>query len=61
MPSIDVAMQGSLRRSALDLLVAAVRPAVEQRDVITSVQGQITDAKTAWSSWDNCIQSNICK
>ena len=61
MPSINVAMERSLRRGALDLLVSAVRPAVERRDIVGSVAGQITDVRTAFSSWDNCMQANFCK
>lgn len=57
MPAVDVAMERSLRRGFLDLLVASLRPAVERRDI----QGQISDVKTAFSSWDNCMQVNYCK
>lgn len=61
MPAIDAAMERSLRRGALDFLAAAVRPAVEGRDTISNVQGSITDVKTAFSSWDNCMQASFCK
>ncbi|KAJ4297239.1 hypothetical protein N0V88_004157 [Collariella sp. IMI 366227] len=57
MPAVDVAMERSLRRGFLDLLVASLRPAVGRRDI----QGQISDVKTAFSSWDNCMQVNYCK
>lgn len=57
MPAVDVAMERSLRRGFLDLFVATLRPALERRDI----QGQITDVKTAFSSWDNCMQANYCK
>ncbi|KAK4132439.1 hypothetical protein BT67DRAFT_407222 [Trichocladium antarcticum] len=57
MPAVNVAMERSLRRGFLELLVASLRPAVERRDI----QGQITDVKTAFSSWDNCMQVNYCK
>lgn len=57
MPAVDVAMERSLRRGFLDFLVASVRPALERRDI----QGQISDVKTAFSSWDNCMQVAYCK
>lgn len=57
MPAIDVAMKRSLGRGFLDLLAASLQPAVQKRDVM----GQIMDVKTAFSSWDNCMQVNYCK
>ncbi|KAH6650644.1 hypothetical protein F5144DRAFT_55014 [Chaetomium tenue] len=57
MPSVNVAMERSLRRGFLDLFVASLRPALARRDL----EGQITDVKTAFSSWDNCMQVNYCK
>jgi hypothetical protein len=57
MPAIDVAMEQSLRRGFLDLFVATLRPAIERRDVVQ----QITDVKTAFSSWDNCMLATYCK
>ncbi|SPQ18284.1 d0b2a38b-8161-436b-bc96-16baac3e1365 [Thermothielavioides terrestris] len=57
MPAIDVAMERSLRRGFLDLLVGSLRPAFGRRDIT----GEISDVKTAFSSWDNCIQVNYCK
>ncbi|KAL2131583.1 hypothetical protein VTI74DRAFT_4880 [Chaetomium olivicolor] len=57
MPAVDVAMERSLRRGLLDVLVASLRPAVERRDLA----GQISDVKTAFSSWDNCMQVTYCK
>ncbi|KAH6853859.1 hypothetical protein B0I37DRAFT_409990 [Chaetomium sp. MPI-CAGE-AT-0009] len=57
MPAVNVAMERSLRRGFMDLLVASLRPALGRRDL----QGQITDVKTAFSSWDNCMQVNYCK
>ncbi|KAJ9139092.1 Fibroin-3 related protein [Pleurostoma richardsiae] len=61
MPSINIAMERSLRRSAVDLLIASLRPALERRDVITDAQDKITDVKTAFSSWDNCMKASFCK
>lgn len=62
MPSIDVAMIRSVatRRSFLDVVAAAVGPALYGRDV-SDVEGKITDVKTAFSSWDNCMQADFCK
>ncbi|KJR82595.1 uncharacterized protein SPSK_03223 [Sporothrix schenckii 1099-18] len=62
MPSIDVAMIRSVatRRSFLDVLAAAVGPAVYGRGV-ADVEGKITDVKTAFSSWDNCMKADFCK
>lgn len=61
MPTINVAMERSLRAGFMDLLAASLRPVFQRRDVITNVQGQITDVKTAFSSWDNCMQASFCK
>lgn len=65
MPSVDVAMEKSLRRGVVDgfkdLLSASLRPALEHRDAITEAQGQITDVKTAFSSWSNCMNAVYCK
>jgi hypothetical protein len=45
----------------MDLLSASLRPALERRDAITDAQGQISDVKTAFSSWDNCMNAVYCK
>ncbi|CAK7228622.1 hypothetical protein SEUCBS140593_006976 [Sporothrix eucalyptigena] len=62
MPSIDVAMVRSVatRRSVLDVLASAMGPVLYGRDV-SDVEGKITDVKTAFSSWDNCMQADFCK
>lgn len=54
MPSIDVAMERSVRRGAFDVLVNGLQPALENRSVVSDVQ-------TAFSSWDNCMQATYCK
>lgn len=61
MPSVNVAMERSLRGGFLDLLAASLRPAFERRDVITDAQGKANDVKTAFSSWDNCMNAVYCK
>ncbi len=61
MPSVDLAMERSIRGGALDLLARAVQAATEPRDALSNVGSQISDVKTAFSSWDNCMQANYCK
>ncbi|KFG87450.1 hypothetical protein MANI_001795 [Metarhizium anisopliae] len=65
MPSVDVAMARSLRPAAWQLIRDAVARSVAQsltkRDIVTEAQNQITDAKTAFSSWDNCMKAAFCK
>jgi hypothetical protein len=61
MPSVNVAMERSLRRGFFDLVAASLRPALERRDTVGNVQGQISDVKTAFSSWDNCMNAVYCK
>lgn len=61
MPSVDVAMARSVKEGFLDLLAASIRPGIDSRDVITDAQGHITDVKTAFSSWDNCMNASFCK
>lgn len=62
MPSIDVAMIQSVatRRTLLDVLATAVGPVLYGRDA-ADVEGKITDVKTAFSSWDNCMAADFCK
>jgi hypothetical protein len=57
MPAVDVAMERSLRRGFLDLFVASLRPALERR----GLSDQVSDVKTAFSSWDNCMAVTYCK
>ncbi|KAK3953231.1 hypothetical protein QBC32DRAFT_123498 [Pseudoneurospora amorphoporcata] len=61
MPTIDVAMRRSVQRGIVDgfvnLLVRSVQPALEERNVVQD----FNDAKTAFSSWDNCMQVDYCK
>jgi hypothetical protein len=50
-------MARSLRGGVWGSIATSLRPAMERRDII----GQANDIKTAFSSWDNCMQANICK
>ncbi|KAK2072659.1 hypothetical protein P8C59_006997 [Phyllachora maydis] len=61
MPAVDIAMRRSLGDGFVDLLVASLRPAFERRDGITNIPGKVTDVKTAFSSWDNCMKASYCK
>ncbi|KAH8884518.1 hypothetical protein GQ53DRAFT_396153 [Thozetella sp. PMI_491] len=62
MPSVNVAMQRSLREGLVDLVAASLRPALQRRDgTLTNIGNGISDAKTAFSSWDNCMQASFCK
>ena len=57
MAAVEAAMKRSLREGFAELLVASLRPALERRDL----QGQVADVKTAFSSWDNCMEVTYCK
>lgn len=53
-----MAMRRSLREGFVDVLVASLRPALERR---IDLEGQVADVKSAFSSWDNCMQATYCK
>jgi len=65
MPSVNIAMERSLQPSVADrfiaLLSASLEPVVGRRDVVADAQNQISDVKTAFSSWDNCMNAVYCK
>lgn len=67
MPHIGAAMertlmpQRSLIDSALDLVARSVTAAMVKRDAVGDAKQQVTDVKTAFSSWDNCMQASFCK
>ena len=65
MPSVDVAMLNSLRPSAWEtvktILARGISTGLIRRDMLTDAQGHVTDVKTAFSSWDNCMQASFCK
>ncbi|ORY65948.1 uncharacterized protein BCR38DRAFT_456621 [Pseudomassariella vexata] len=51
----------SLAQAFQDLVVRSVSAGIGKRQSISSIEGQITDVKTAFSSWDNCMQASFCK
>ena len=62
MPSINVAMERSLRRGFLDLFVQSLRPVLQKREgTISNAINEVSDVKQAFSSWDNCMQASFCK
>ncbi|CAJ2502017.1 Uu.00g048700.m01.CDS01 [Anthostomella pinea] len=65
MPHIGALMERSLQERSLgdafaDLLARSAVAALGKRQ-FSGIQGDITDAKTAFSSWDNCMQATFCK
>ncbi|KAI1828046.1 hypothetical protein F4861DRAFT_240642 [Xylaria intraflava] len=66
MPHIGAAMERSLQdRDWKDAFVSLISrsavAALGNRQLPRDISGDITDAKTAFSSWDNCFQAAICK
>lgn len=61
MPSIDVAMARSVRGGVLDIVARSLQAGIERRGVVSEAQGQLSDIKLAFSSWDNCMQATYCK
>ncbi|KAL8419859.1 hypothetical protein RB594_002858 [Gaeumannomyces avenae] len=59
MPSVNVAMEGSLREGAVDLLAASIRPLLDRR--AGTITESVSDVRTAFSSWDNCMKFTYCK
>jgi hypothetical protein len=56
--AIEEAMRRSLREGFVELLVASLRPAIERRQ---DIAGSVSNVKTAFSSWDNCMAATYCK
>ena len=50
-----------MRRGVTELVAAAMRPVLEGRGIVADAQNQVDDVKTAFSSWDNCMQAAYCK
>lgn len=67
MPHIGSVMERSLvpERSTgealLNLVARSVAAGFMKRDAISDAKGQVMDVKTAFSSWDNCMQAVYCK
>lgn len=61
MPSIDVAMVRSLRGGVTGILARSLEQAFVRRSIISDAESNITDVKTAFSSWDNCMAAVYCK
>ncbi|KAJ3477264.1 hypothetical protein NLG97_g8884 [Lecanicillium saksenae] len=65
MSSVEAAMARSLRPTAWEAVTEVLaRNLVAQaykRDIVTDAQGKVTDVKTAFSSWDNCMKAAYCK
>ena len=66
MPHVGVLMERSLQEQSLkdafvNLLARSVVAAVDKRQSVSSIQGSVEDAATAFSSWDNCMQAAFCK
>jgi hypothetical protein len=66
MPHIGAVMERSLqgemgfREAFVGLVARSVTAALEKRQ-IGGISNSITDATTAFSSWDNCMAANFCK
>ncbi|KAL7629288.1 hypothetical protein AAE478_000808 [Parahypoxylon ruwenzoriense] len=66
MPHIGAVMERSLQERSLrdafmDLLARSAVAALGKRQSIGDMPGGISDARTAFSSWDNCMQASFCK
>ncbi|KAG6092161.1 hypothetical protein E4U30_005770 [Claviceps sp. LM220 group G6] len=65
MGAIDIAMARSLRPPAWELvrnaLARRVAQGLSQRSVVNDAQNKVTDVKTAFSSWNNCMKATFCK
>ncbi|KAI1466636.1 uncharacterized protein F4812DRAFT_60204 [Daldinia caldariorum] len=66
MPHVGILMERSLQERSLrgafmDLFARSAVAALGKRESAGSISGGIQDAKTAFSSWDNCMQADFCK
>ncbi|ATY61146.1 fibroin-3 related [Cordyceps militaris] len=65
MSYIDVAMARSLRPTAweaiTDVLARNLVAQAHKRNLVGDAQQKVGDVKTAFSSWDNCMQVAYCK
>ena len=52
----------TFREGLLDLIARSVAAGlVKRQSAVDDVQDGVRDAKTAFSSWDNCMQASFCK
>lgn len=52
----------TFREGLLDLVARSVVAGLVKRDgAVDDVKNGVKDAKTAFSSWDNCMQASFCK
>lgn len=42
-------------------MARSLQAGIERRGVVSEAQGQLSDIKLAFSSWDNCMQATYCK
>lgn len=65
MAPIDVAMARSLHGgmwgTLRDSVVRSVTNEIAKRNIIDDTHDKVTDVKTAFSSWDNCMNATFCK
>ncbi|KAI0505271.1 hypothetical protein F5B22DRAFT_531690 [Xylaria bambusicola] len=67
MPHIGIAMERSLQdggswgHAFANLVSRSAVAALGRRQSIEGISNDISDAATAFSSWDNCFQASICK
>ncbi|CAI4216463.1 unnamed protein product [Parascedosporium putredinis] len=61
MPSVDVAMVRSLRGGLWGTLTQGLTSNLGRRNTLEDLQNSASEAKTAFSSWDNCMQATFCK
>ncbi|KAI1168734.1 hypothetical protein F5B18DRAFT_193787 [Nemania serpens] len=66
MPHIGLAMERSLQHrswadAVVNLLSRSAVAALGKRQSLDHISGDISDAATAFSSWDNCFQAAFCK
>ncbi|KAJ6446204.1 hypothetical protein O9K51_00975 [Purpureocillium lavendulum] len=54
-------LRGGIVDQLRDFFARAVVAELSRRDIITDAQGKVTDVKTAFSSWDNCMKASFCK
>lgn len=54
-------LQGGVLEQFKNVLARSVATGMARRDLVSDAQGKVTDVKTAFSSWDNCMKAAFCK